>query len=248
MSAPVADGGEGPVPTVTGPELGANGRRRHLVRPGTVDDVAALAAVFGRAFDDYRRGLGVSAAALGRLWTPSLAARIPSTRVAIAPDGRLAGFVVMVQPGETEQYGSPVERRRQVGLMWRKFGARRFWRLPALFVPMGLAYTRRHAASDEAYVSLIAVDPEMQGQGFGQALLAVVEEQARAAGASGILLHTASTNATARAAYARAGYEVVCTVRAPWASPAHIPAYVALRKALLTSATPRLDALSRPQR
>jgi ribosomal protein S18 acetylase RimI-like enzyme len=218
------------------------------VRPATVDDVDALAAVFGRAFDDYRRGLGVSAPALGRLWTPSLAARIPSTRVAIAPDGRLAGFVVMVQPGETEKYGSPTERRRQMALMWREFGARGFWRLPVLFVPMGLAYTRRHAASDEAYVSLIAVDPEMQGQGFGQALLAAVEEQARTAGARGILLHTASTNVAARAAYARAGYELVCTVRAPWAGPARIPAYVALRKALTPDVTPRLDALARPQR
>src|SRR5688500_4329278 len=119
-----------PVTVTAPPERGANGRRRHLVRPATVDDVDALVAVFGRAFDDYRRGLGVSAAALGRLWSPSLAARIPSTRVTIAPDGRLAGFVVMVGPGETEQYGSPVERRRQMGLMWRELGARGFWRLP----------------------------------------------------------------------------------------------------------------------
>jgi ribosomal-protein-alanine N-acetyltransferase len=211
------------------------------VRPATVDDVDALAAVFGRAFGDYRRGLGVSAAALGRLWAPSLAARIPSTSVAVAPDGRLAGFVVMVQPGGTEQYGSPAERRRQMGLMWRELGARGAWRLPALFVPMGLAYTRRHAVGDEAYISLIAVEPELQGRGFGQALLAAAEEQARVAGARGILLHTASTNVAARAAYARAGYELVCTVRAPWAGPARIPAYVALRKALVPGATPRLD-------
>jgi ribosomal protein S18 acetylase RimI-like enzyme len=213
-----------------------------------VDDVEALAGVFGHAFGDYRRGLGVDAAALGRLWAPSLAARIPSTTVAIAPDGRLVGFVVVVQPGQTEQYGSRAERRRQMGLMWRELGVQGFWRLAALFLPMGLAYARRHAAKDEAYVSLIAVDPDFQGQGYGRALLAAVDEQARAARAAAILLHTASTNAAARAAYARAGYELVCTVRAPWAGPAHIPAYVALRKALLPSATPRLDALSPPQR
>ena len=44
-----------------------------VVRPATPDDAPAIAGVFGRAFDDYRHGLGVSADALARLWQSSLA-------------------------------------------------------------------------------------------------------------------------------------------------------------------------------
>jgi len=46
-----------------------------------------------------------------------------------------------------------------------------------------------------------------------------------------------------RAFAARAGYEVVCTVRAAWAGPARIPAYVALRKPLRPDPAPRIAAL-----
>jgi ribosomal protein S18 acetylase RimI-like enzyme len=109
---------------------------------------------------------------------------------------------------------------------------------------MGMAYARRGQAKDELYVSLLAVDPAHQGRGIGQALLREADMQARAIGAAAVLLHTASTNTRARAAYARAGYELICTVRAPWKGPAEIPAYVALRKPLRPDPTPRIDALT----
>jgi GNAT superfamily N-acetyltransferase len=108
---------------------------------------------------------------------------------------------------------------------------------------MGMAYSRRHQAPDELYVSLIGVDPPYQGRGIGQALLGAAEAEARQVGAAAVLLHTAATNTRARAAYARAGYELVCTVRAPWSGPAGIPAYVALRKPLRPAPTPLLDEL-----
>jgi ribosomal protein S18 acetylase RimI-like enzyme len=213
-------------------------------RPATHADVDTVAAIFGRAFEDYRRGLGVDAQTLTRLWHGSLGARVASTTVAALPDGRVAGFVLTVKPGETEQYGSRRDGRERMRVWREVFGLRSFWRVPALFMPMGLAYSRRHAHKDELYVSLLGVDPDLQGRGVGQALLAAADAQARAAGAAAILLHTASTNARARASYARAGYTLVCTVRAPWRGPAQIPAYVALRKPLVPDTTPRLDRLS----
>jgi GNAT superfamily N-acetyltransferase len=108
-----------------------------------------------------------------------------------------------------------------------------------------MAYSRRRQAKDELYISLIAVDPDYQGRGIGRALLGAAEAEARASGAVAVLLHTASTNATARAAYARAGYVLVCAVRAPWPGPAGIPVYLALRKPLGPEPATRIEALTR---
>ena len=231
------------------------------VRPAAAADVPAIARVFGAAFDDYRRGFGVDAATLAELWADSLAARVPATTVAVLHGGpavpdpgvpltaqvpTVAGFVVTVKPGGTEEYGSARDRQGRMNRTVRALGLRGLWRLPALFAPMGMAYARRAQARDELYVSLIGVDPAYQGRGIGQALLGAAEAEARAAGAAGVLLHTAANNVRARAAYARAGYELVCTVRAPWAGPARIPAYVALRKALRPAAAPRITALLGP--
>jgi ribosomal protein S18 acetylase RimI-like enzyme len=210
-------------------------------RPATLADVDAVAAIFGRAFEDYCRGLGVDAQTLARLWHGSLRARVASTTVAALPDGRVAAFILTVKPGQTEQDGTRRDGSERMRLWRQVFGLRSFWRVPALFIPMGFAYARRHARKDELYVSLLGVDPDFQGRGVGQALLAAADAEARAAGAAAIQLHTASSNARARASYARAGYTLVCTVRAPWRGPAQISAYVALRKPLQREPTPRLD-------
>jgi ribosomal protein S18 acetylase RimI-like enzyme len=213
------------------------------VRPAALGDAPAIARVFGRAFEDYRRGLGVDAERLARLWQDSLAARADSTCVAVDDAGAIAGFVVFVRPGEKERYAGDGDRRDRGGAWRRELGAASLWRLPALFIPMGLAYMRRRARKDELYVSLVGVDPALQGRGVGQALLAAAEDEARRCGVSGVLLHTASSNARAQASYRRAGYELVCAVRAPWRGPAGIRAYLALRKSLWPAPTPRLDAL-----
>lgn len=213
------------------------------VRPATLADVPQIAALFGRAFDDYRRGLGVDADRLAAFWFPSLEARVPHTTVAETDGGRIAGFIITVSPGVEETYGGPGTFRKRLALMRHTFRTSWLWRMPALFIPMGLAYARRHAHKDEHYISLVAVDPDLQGRGIGQALLRAAEDEARAAGAVAILLHTAATNTRARAAYARAGYQLISTVRAPWSGPARISAYVALRKPLGPEPTPRLDTL-----
>lgn len=214
------------------------------VRRATADDVPAIASIFGRAFDDYRRGLGVDAPALAALWQSGLAARVDATHVAALASGAVVGFIITVRPGATERYGSPGEGRRRFARWRQTLGWREFWRPPAMFIPMGLAYARRHAQRDELYISLVAVEPALRGQGIGQALLAAAEDEAGACGATAILLHTASTNTMARRAYERAGYVQVCAVRAPWRGPAGIPAYVALRKPLRPDPTPRLDKLA----
>ena len=213
------------------------------LRSAAPEDVPHVAAIFGRAFDDYRLGLNVTAEQLADFWSLSLAARVEQTTVAVLPDGRIAGFAVTVAPGAAEKYGGPSAVRKRVSLMLRTVGWDWFWRAPALFIPMGLAYSRRHARQNELYVSLIGVDPECQRRGIGRALLQAVEQEARSHNAAAILLHTASTNMRARAAYRRAGYELISTVRSPWSGPANITAYVALRKPLAQAPTPRLNAI-----
>lgn len=226
---------------------GAPGSECVTIRAAAPEDVTATARVFGAAFKDYRRGFGVDATTLAELWTESLAARVGSMKVAVLLDGQVAGFVVIVKPGAKEHYRSPRQDRRRSPSWRRVLGVRGLWRLPALFAPMGMAYARRRQAKDELYVSLIGVDPAYQGRGIGQALLRAAEAEARETGAAAVLLHTAASNTRARGAYARAGYALVCTVRAPWVGPAGIPAYVALRKPLRPDPTPLLEALLAPK-
>lgn len=60
----------------------------------------------------------------------------------------------------------------------------------------------------------IAVDPSVQGQGYGQALTRLAEDEARARGGRLLLIETASQEsygATVRF-YERAGYELVSTI------------------------------------
>lgn len=206
-------------------------------RRATLEDVPAISGIFGRAFDDYRRGLNATTEQLGAFWSLSLSARVAQTTV-VMTENRISGFAVTVPPGAQERYSRSGTWRERLAMLRSTVRPSWFWRMPALFIPMGLAYSKRHIRPDEHYISLIAVDPEVQRRGVGQALLAAVEQEARDHRAAAILLHTASTNTRARAAYERAGYELICTVRSPWAGPARIPAYVAMRKPLATAPDP----------
>ena len=212
------------------------------IRKATAQDLRHTSAIFGRAFDDYRRGLNVTAEQLAAFWSVSLAARVDQTTVAVLSDDTIVGFVVTVAPGAQERYGRPGSLRERLSLMRSTVQPSWVWRMPALFIPMGIAYSKRHARKDELYVSLIAVDPVHHGKGVGQALLRAVDAEARSNNAAAILLHTASSNTRARDAYHRAGYELVCTVRSPWPGPARIPAYVAFRKPLVPLPAPTLSA------
>lgn len=58
----------------------------------------------------------------------------------------------------------------------------------------------------EAEILTIAVDPATQGRGHGTALVQLVIDAARTAGAETLFLEVAADNAAARALYARAGF------------------------------------------
>ncbi len=200
------------------------------VRRATPDDVGSIATVFGEAFDDYRRGLGVDAASLAQLWRSSFGARVARTLVATGTDDRIMGFAVAVMPGEEEF--ATTSGRREPPPFRAIIGLRGMWRMPAIFVPMVLAFARRRTRPNEAYLSFLGVAPTERGRGIAGALLAVVESTARRAGATGILLHTARENKSARRAYGRAGYRVVATTRGPWRGPNGIDGYVAMLRSL----------------
>lgn len=200
------------------------------VRRATADDVDAIATVFGEAFDDYRRGFGIDAPSLARLWRSSFVARVGRTLVATGPDSSVLGFAIAVMPGEEEF--STDSGRREPPPFRDVIGFRGMWRMPAMFVPMGFAFARRRTRSDEAYLSFLGVSPSARGRGIAGALLGVVETRARRVGASGVLLHTARENLSARRAYTRAGYRVVATTRGPWRGPNGIDGYVAMLRSL----------------
>ena len=196
------------------------------IRRATRDDVDAIAMVFGQAFDDYRRGFGIDAASLARLWHASFVARVARTLVAVGPNARVLGFAIAVMPGQEEF--DTASGRREPPPFREIIGIRGFWRMPVMFIPMGLAFARRRTRPNEAYLSFLGVAPEARGRRIAGALLSAVESCARRVGASGILLHTARDNAAARRAYGRAGYRVVATTRSPWRGPNGIDGYVAM--------------------
>jgi ribosomal protein S18 acetylase RimI-like enzyme len=59
------------------------------------------------------------------------------------------------------------------------------------------------------YVWDVAIEPELQGRGFGRAAMELAEEMGRADGADAIRLSVLATNDIARGLYRSLGYEVV---------------------------------------
>jgi ribosomal-protein-alanine N-acetyltransferase len=75
----------------------------------------------------------------------------------------------------------------------------------ALLDPAGGMLLARLAA-DEAEILTLAVAPKARRGGIGLALVGAAMRRAAAAGAAAMFLEVASTNAPARALYARAGF------------------------------------------
>lgn len=71
-----------------------------------------------------------------------------------------------------------------------------------------------------AYISDLMVTPRWQRYGFGTALLAAAEEEARVRGYTVVTLTVDETNGGARRLYERSGYHWFKTVRFPW-GPGH---------------------------
>ncbi|HBY98853.1 MAG: GNAT family N-acetyltransferase [Ardenticatenaceae bacterium] len=71
-----------------------------------------------------------------------------------------------------------------------------------------------------AYISDLMVAPRWQRYGFGGALLAAAEDEARARGYSTVTLTVDESNEGARRLYERCGYRWFKTVRFPW-GPGH---------------------------
>jgi len=61
-------------------------------------------------------------------------------------------------------------------------------------------------ADEEAHLLLLAVDPAVARRGLGTALVAWLEDSARAAGLGPVYVEARATNAAARAFYRRLGY------------------------------------------
>ncbi|WP_295697288.1 ribosomal protein S18-alanine N-acetyltransferase [Lapillicoccus sp.] len=90
------------------------------------------------------------------------------------------------------------------------------------------AYAGLDLGGDVADVMTIAVTAAYRGSGWGDRLLAVLEERATMSGASGLMLEVRADNAPARRLYARHGFEQL-SVRRRYYQPGDVDALV-LRK------------------
>jgi len=73
---------------------------------------------------------------------------------------------------------------------------------------VGTAWLRLEPAAVPPYAYLcdLRIDDAIQGRGFGRAALAALEDEARAAGCTALLLHAFGHNERARRLYDSAGY------------------------------------------
>ena len=70
-----------------------------------------------------------------------------------------------------------------------------------------------------AYISLLAVDPALEGQGIAKAMMREALDRLRAEGAKRVELGVESTNLRALTFYSKLGFEVEGTLRKGYASP-----------------------------
>jgi ribosomal protein S18 acetylase RimI-like enzyme len=73
--------------------------------------------------------------------------------------------------------------------------------------PIGLVVIE-HASAGIAYLRAIAVSEDERGHGVGKLLLARAEREARAGGARGLRLHTATANLAALELFLKSGFRV----------------------------------------
>ncbi|MDQ3674034.1 MAG: GNAT family N-acetyltransferase [Gemmatimonadota bacterium] len=98
--------------------------------------------------------------------------------------------------------------------------------------PLGVAYYQPESAADRVWdLTMIAVQPDRQGQGHGAAMLRRVEEDLRARGQRLLLVDTSASPQydRTRAFYVKCGYEEEARIRNYWTAGDDL---VVFRKAL----------------
>ena len=121
--------------------------------------------------------------------------------VALDEAGRLLGLAGFKTPAGSFAGGTAADMRGVYGL------AGMAWRLPLL------AMLSREVDNDRFLLDGICVAAEARGGGVGSALLAAIEEEARARGYGYVRLDVIDSNWRARALYERLGYMAIKTER-----------------------------------
>jgi ribosomal protein S18 acetylase RimI-like enzyme len=191
------------------------------IRKARQEDVAAVAGLlFESAPDMYERFSGGRRRALA---TITRAFREPGTVASCEVvwvaelDGRIAAAMAAFPVAEAAD-----RSRAYLGLALR---GTPFWRWPGtlrLYTAGGRTSPRPR--EDSLYVDALATDPALRRRGAAQALLDEAEREARARSLPAVTLDTTMNNDTARALYARAGFDEV----AYRAATRRLPGFVAL--------------------
>ena len=172
-------------------------------RPAELDHVARLIT---RAFADEPFMAWVSGGDPARLARfAALAVHHVADEVLVDADVTAAALVV--RPGGLE--AGPLAQLRLLPDLARSAGS---WRVPAVLRGL-LALERAHPAAPHATVIALGVEPELQAQGRGRALLAAVERRAGAP----LYLETGSERTVA--ACRRHGLALLGEVRLPAGGP-----------------------------
>ena len=136
-------------------------------------------------------------------------------------DGRVVGLALAV-PAAGYHRGRAVPR-----LLLRR-GPR--FLLGLLPVAWALRRSTVSPPADSYYLGILAVAPDVRGEGIGGLLLSDVSRRAQAAGCACVCLHAELGNAGARRFYARAGFVVTHERETPGAVRWGISGFVGMRR------------------
>ena len=193
-------------------------------KAGQEDREAVARLLFESAPDMYERFSGGRERALATLErafdTPgNLASAEISWLVEIdgQPAAAMAAFPVAEAGDRSRAY---IELTLRGTPLWRWPGVLRLYWMGGRASPK--------PREDSFYIDALATDPAFRRRGAARALLDEAERQAREHGLPAVSLDTTTNNETARALYARAGYDEVA-YRAP---SRKLPGFVALLKSV----------------
>lgn len=159
--------------------------------------IPAAAALYWQAFGGkLGRVMGPEARALRFL---ERVIRADQALAALDERGRLLGLAGFKTPQGSFAGGAPADLRAIYGLVGTA------WRMPLL------SLLSREVDNDRFLLDGICVAPAARSKGVGSALLAAIEDEARARGYDHVRLDVVDSNWRARALYERLGYRAVKT-------------------------------------